>query len=201
MHTAILRPNPRAPSPRRTGRRGRPACEIYWRTRIPALAEEIRRRVCRTLGVGVPAFRPFRAGLVWGRCSQGVALGYLLWPRCGQHRRRWRTPPSCRVAANAGLVGATPPSCRVAANAGLVGAPHRLAALRPTPASLAQPLRLATLRLTPALLAQPHRLAVLRPTPGPLSTCSVLPRSDTCRRTRDCIMIAHTPAPQRGAMR
>ena len=67
-------------------------------------------------------FRPFRAGLVWGRCSQGVALGYLLWPRCGQRRPRWRTPPSCRVAANTGLVGATSPSCHVAANAGLVGA-------------------------------------------------------------------------------
>jgi len=217
FHAAILCPNPRTPSPRRTGRRGRPAYKIYWRTRIPALAEEIRRRVYGTLGVGVARVSPFQGWIGWGalfpgRCPGLSPLAALrptpaslahptVLPRCGQHRPRWRTPPSCRVAANAGLVGATPPSCRVAANAGLVGAPHRLAALRPTPASLAQPLRLATLRLTPALLAQPHRLAVLRPTPGPLSTCSVLPRSDTCRRTRDCIMIAHTPAPQRGAMR
>ena len=124
FHTAIPRPNPRTPPPRRTGRRGRPACEIYWRTRIPALAEEIRRRVCGTLGVGVARVSPFQGWVGWGalfpgRCPGLSPLAALrptpaplahpaVLPCCGQRRPRWRTPPSCRVAANADPIGAHP---------------------------------------------------------------------------------------------
>jgi len=110
----------------------------------PGIGEEIRRRVYGTLGVGVARVSPFQGWIgLGGRCSQGVALGYLLWPRCGQHRLRWR---------NSTVL----PRC---GHTGLVGAPHRLAALRPTSASLAQPLRLTTLRPTPGRLVHLFRLA------------------------------------------
>jgi len=107
FHTAIPRPNPRTPPPRRTGRRGRPACEIYRQTRIPALTEEIRRRVCGTLGVGVARVSPFQGWVGWGALFPGRCPGLsplaALRPTpiplvhltiltcCGQRRARWCT--------------------------------------------------------------------------------------------------------------
>jgi hypothetical protein len=61
-------------------------------------------------------FRPFRAGLVWGRCSQGVALGYRVTPRWG-----------------GGAIGAPISSCRIRAHATTPGAHNnRRITLAPT---------------------------------------------------------------------
>ena len=44
----------------------------------------------RRVGVNfMPLFRPFRAGDICDHWTQGVALGYHIWPRWGLARSGW----------------------------------------------------------------------------------------------------------------
>jgi len=169
FHAAILRPNPRAPSPRRTGRRGRPAAKYiggqesrHWLRKYGGACGNIRR------GSGS---RFALSGLGW--------LGGFV-------------PRALPWAISFG---------RVAANAGPIGAPRHLAALRPMPAPLAHSAALPRCGQHRPRWRNPAVLPRCGQRRTRWSICSVLPRSDTGRRTKGRIMIAHTPAPQRGAMR
>ena len=63
----------------------------------------------RRVGVNfMPLFRPFRAGDICDHWTQGVALGYHIWPRWGLARSGWCI--ACRTvgAVIVRVVGAMP---------------------------------------------------------------------------------------------